>query len=95
MDLTLKIEDGSFNLKVRDFKFNGEEIHLDPPDMFKPRKILQLKLQPGRYSFSWTSEKKQVRWSEEPLKLHEKILVLENGDSVVKINIKGDVITMY
>jgi hypothetical protein len=95
VELTIKVEDGSFNLKVKDLKFNGEEIKLDPSDMFKPRKIFQTKLQPGRYSLVWSTEKTQTRWSEEPTKLHEKTLVLESGDTLVKINIKGDVITMY
>lgn len=95
IDLTVKIEDGSFNLKIKDFNFNGEVINLDPSDMFKPRKVFQLRLQPGRYPFNWTTEKSQVRWSEEPQKFHEKIIVLEHGDSQIRINIKGDTITMY
>ncbi len=95
VDLTIKVEDGSFNIKIKELKFNGEEIKLEPSDMFKPRKIFHAKLQPGRYSLVWSTEKTQIRWSEDPTTMHEKILVLESGDTVVKINIKGDVITMY
>ena len=95
VDLTIKVEDGSFNLKIKEVKFNNEDIKLDPPDMFKPRKLMQTKLQPGRYTLSWITEKTQIRWSEEPIKTHEKIIVLENGDSTVRINIKGESISMY
>ncbi len=95
VDVSLKIEDASFHLKIKDLKFNGEDIQLDPSDMFKPRKVMQFKLQPGRYALAWTTERSQTRWSETPIKHHEKIVVLEGGDSTVRISIKGDAITMY
>lgn len=95
IDLTIKAEDASFNLKMRSLKFNGQEIELDAPDMFKPRKQIQFKLPPGRYILNWSTEKVPAKWEKEPIKEHEKILVLENGDGIVRVNIKGDFIQMY
>lgn len=95
VQVTLKIEDQNYNLGVKSASFNGEEIKLDPPDMFKPRKEVQFKLPPGRYSLTWTTQKGGPKWAEEPPKVFEKILVLESGDSVVRVNIKGENVTLY
>ena len=95
IDLTIKVEDGSFTIRVKSLQFNGEEIKLDPSDMFKPRKIMQYKLSPGRYILNWSTEKNPVKWTEESAKNFEKILVLEHGDGIVRVNIKGETITMY
>lgn len=95
IELTVKIEDASFTHKIKSVEFNNEEIQLDPTDMFKPRKILKYKLSPGRYVMRWTTEKTISKWSDEPIKNFEKIVVLENGDGIVRINLKGDAISMY
>lgn len=95
IDLHLKIEDGSYTLHVKDVRFNGEEIILDPPDMFKPRKAIAYKLPPGRYHVNWTTEKGFGKWKEGQIKEHERIVVLESGDSSVKVGIKGETITLY
>jgi hypothetical protein len=95
IELTIKVEDASYSHRVKTLHFNGEEIKLDPSDMFKPRKILQYKLPPGRYTLIWTTEKTPIRWSEDSIKRFEKILVLEHGDGVVKINLKGENVSLY
>ena len=95
VDLTIKVEDANYNLKVKSLRFNGLEIQLDPPDLFKPRKLLQYRLPPGRYALNWASEKTGGRWQEEGTKTHERILVLESGDQIVRISIKGDAISLY
>lgn len=95
VDLTIKVEDPSYNISVKSFKFNNQDVKLDAPDMFKPRKELKVVLPPGRYPISWVIEKNQGRWSDEKPKSIEKILVLESGDTVVKVNIKGETVTLY
>jgi hypothetical protein len=96
VELTIKIEDASFNHKVRSFKFNDEEIKLDDPEMFKPRKIFTSRLRPGRYMLSWSTVKGGAVWNNNsPVTEHERILVLEGEDIAIKINIKGDSITLY
>jgi hypothetical protein len=95
IDLTIKVEDASFSHKIKALQFNEEEITLEASDMFKPRKILQYRLPPGRYMLNWSTEKTPVKWSEEATKNFEKIIVLEHGDGVVRVNVKGDVISMY
>jgi hypothetical protein len=95
INLTIKIEDASYSHKIKTLEFNEEEITLDVSDMFKPRKILQQKLPPGRYLLNWSTEKTPVKWSEEATKTFEKIIVLEHGDGVVRVNVKGDAISMY
>lgn len=94
IDLFIKVEDAAYNFRVTALRFNGEEIPLDESDIFKPRKSLQYKLQPGRYMLNWTTEKSTVRWQDEPIKEHERILVLESGDHQVRISIKGDSISL-
>lgn len=95
IDLTIKIEDASYGHKIKSLQFNNEEITLDASDMFKPRKILQYKLAPGRYMLNWSTEKTPAKWSEDSTKIFEKIIVLEHGDGIVRVNVKGDVISMY
>jgi hypothetical protein len=95
VDLTFKVEDASFCIKMKSLKFNDEEIKLDPSDMFRSRKVLQYKLPPGRYFLYWSTEQTSARWSDPPVKNHEKILVLESGDGIVRVNIKGDSISIY
>lgn len=94
IDLSIKVEDASYNFRVTSLRFNGEAIPLDESDIFKPRKSLQYKLQPGRYMLNWTTEKSTVRWQDEPVKEHERILVLESGDHQVRISIKGDAVSL-
>ena len=95
IDLTIKLEDPSYNVSIKSFKFNNQEIQLDEPDMFKPRKVLNLKLPPGRYPLIWVVEKGGGRWSDQKPAVIDKILVLESGDTVVKINIKGETVNLY
>jgi len=96
VDLTIKVEDASFNLRVKSVKFNNQEIKLDDPDMFKPRKIAQLRLTPGRYMLNWSTEKSGTLIGKtSPITEHERIVVLESGDITVKINIKGDTVSLY
>lgn len=96
IDLTIKVEDASFNHRVKSISFNNQEIKLDDPDMFKPRKISQHHLSPGRYMLTWTTEKSGTLIANaSPLTKHEKIVVLESGDVSVKINIKGDTVSLY
>ena len=95
VELTLKIEDPSYNVTVKSLKFNNQDVKLDEPDMFKPRKEFKVVLPPGRYPIIWTVEKGQGRWADEKPKVIEKILVLESGDSVVKVNIKGETVNLY
>lgn len=92
--LSIKVEDAAYNFKVKSLRFNGEEVPLDESDIFKPRKMVQYKLQPGRYILNWTTEKSTVRWQDEPIKENERILVLESGDIQVRITIKGDAISL-
>lgn len=94
IDLSIRVEDAAYNFRVKSLRFNGEEIPLDDSDIFKPRKSLQYKLQPGRYMLNWTTEKSTVRWQDEPIKEHERILVLESGDNQIRITIKGDAISL-
>lgn len=95
VELTIKVEDQSFNLKIKNVSFNGEQIKLDDPDNFKPRKLISYKLPPGRYMLNWSTEKGVQRWGSDSVAQHEKILVLESGDTSVKISVKGDVATFY
>lgn len=96
VDLTVKVEDASFNLRVKNVTFNNQEIKLDDPDMFKPRKTTQYKLSPGRYMLTWATEKGGAIWgTTSPITEHERIVVLESGDVSVKINIKGDAVSLY
>ena len=95
VDLTIKVEDAGYSLKVKALRFNGLEVALDEPDLFKPRKVLQYKLPPGRYMLNWSTEKSSAQWHEDGTKAHESILVLESGDSLVRVGIKGDAISMY
>jgi len=95
IDLTIKVEDASYNNRVKSLQFNGEEVKLDASDMFKPRKILQYKLPPGRYMLNWTTEKSPTKWTEDAIKNFERILVLESGDGIVRVFVKGEGITMY
>ena len=96
VDVTIKVEDASFNLRVKAVKFNNQEIKLDDPDMFKPRKIMQVKLTPGRYMLTWSTEKLGTLIGKtSPITEHERIVVLESGDASVKINIKGDSVSLY
>lgn len=96
VELTLKVEDQAYNLKIKSVNFNGQEIPLENPnDMFKPRKEIRFKLPPGRYPLTWSTDKGGPKWAETPPKVHERILVLESGDSIVKINIKGDTVSLY
>ena len=95
VELTVKVEDQNYNLRIKSVKFNGQEIKLDEPDMFKPRKEVVLHLPPGRYPLIWATEKGGPKWAEDGPKIHEKILVIESGDSTVKVSIKGDVVTLY
>ena len=95
VDLTLKVEDAAYNLRIKSMRFNGLDIPLDASDLFKPRKIVQYKLPPGRYMLNWSTEKNGARWQEEAVKNHERILVLETGDHIVRIGIKGDDVSIY
>jgi|GEM_PF-4523858 len=95
VDLTIKVEDPSYNVSVKSLKFNNQEVKLDEPDMFKPRKEMKVTLPPGRYPIVWVVEKGQGKWADEKPKSFEKILVLESGDQVVKVNIKGESVTLY
>lgn len=95
VDLTIKVEDPSYNISIKSLKFNNQDVKLDEPDMFKPRKELKMTLSPGRYPITWVVEKGQGKWADEKPKVIEKILVLESGDSVVKINIKGETVNLY
>lgn len=95
VDLTIKAEDAAYNLRIKSLRFNGLEVGLEESDLFKPRKVLQYKLQPGRYMLTWTTEKSGGRWQDDGIKTHERILVLESGDNVVRVGIKGDVIALY
>lgn len=95
IDVTIKAEDASFSLKMKSLKFNGEELVLEPSDLTKPRKLVQYKLPPGRYILNWSTEKVPAKWVADPVKEHERILVLENGDGLVRVNIRGDTIQMY
>ncbi len=97
IDLTITVEDVGFNLSVKSVKFNGQEIKLDAPDMFKPRKEAKYRLAPGRYILNWTTEKGGggPKWATEVPVDHERILVLESGDTSVKVNIRGDNISLY
>ncbi|MCE5316022.1 MAG: hypothetical protein LLG04_01490 [Parachlamydia sp.] len=94
IDLSIKVEDAAYNFRVKSLRFNGVEVPLDESDIFKPRKVMQYKLQPGRYMLNWTTEKSTVRWQDEPIKDHERILVLESGDNLIRITIKGDAISL-
>lgn len=95
VDLTVKVEDAAYNFRIKSLRFNGLDIPLDESDIFKPRKVLQYRLQPGRYLLNWTTEKSGGRWQDEPVKTHERILVLESGDNQVRVAIKGDAVTLY
>jgi hypothetical protein len=95
VELIIKVEDASYSLKVVDVAFNNEAIPLEAANMFKPRAEKKYKLAPGRYMLVWRTEKGTGRWSDEPIINHERILVLESGDSVVRVNIKGDGVTLY
>lgn len=96
IDVTIKVEDASFNLKVKNVSFDNHEIKLDDSDMFKPRKIFQQRLTPGRYILSWSTEKSgTLSANSSPTTNHEKIVVLESGDAQVRINIKGDSVSLY
>jgi hypothetical protein len=95
VDLHIKVEDGSYTLHVKEFRFNGEEIKLEDHDMFKPRKAVSYKLPPGRYYVNWSTEKGFGKWKEGDVKEHERIVVLESGDSVVRLSIKGENIAIY
>lgn len=95
VDLTIKVEDPSYNVSIKSMKFNNQEVKLDEPDMFKPRKELNLKLPPGHYPLVWIVEKGGGKWSDTKPTTIEKILVLESGDTVVKINIKGETVNLY
>jgi hypothetical protein len=95
IDLTIKAEDASYYHRIKSLRFNGLEITLDAPDMFKPRKTVDYKLPPGRYMLNWSTEKSGGRWQEEGNKSFERILVLESGDTAVRVAIKGDTITLY
>lgn len=96
VDLTVKVEDASFNLRIKNVKFNNQDIKLDDPDMLKPRKTAQYKLPPGRYMLNWSTEKGGAVWGNaSPITEHERIVVLESGDVSVKINIKGDTVSLY
>jgi hypothetical protein len=92
--VTIKVEDMSYQLRVKALSFNGEEIALDEPDFFRPRKVVCYKLQPGKYVLNWTSQKGGGKWADKENK-HERILVIEGGDTEVRIHIKGDSITLY
>lgn len=92
--LTFKVEDMAYNFRIKSLSFNGLEIPLDESDMFKPRKVMEYKLPPGRYMLNWTTEK-TGRWQDQPIQNHERILVLESGDNTVRVAIKGDVISLY
>lgn len=95
VEVTLKIEDPNMYTRVKNVKFDGNDIILDDPDMFKPRKLLTQKLTPGRYMINWSTEKSNPKWSEQPVINNERILVIEGGDTAVKINIRGDIISLY
>ncbi len=95
VELTVKVEDAGYNLKIKSLRFNGLEVPLEEPDLFKPRKVLQYQLQPGRYLLNWSTEKSSGHWQEQGVKVHERILVLESGDNLVRVGIKGDTIVMY
>lgn len=95
IDVTLKVEDMSYNLVVKSVTFNGEEVPLDKADFFNPRKIVQYKLLPGKYMLTWKTQKGTGKWADEGIILHERILVLESGDTTVRVNIKGTSITLY
>ncbi len=96
IELTIKIEDLNFKLKVSNVKFNGEEIPLDEPHPFKPRKVATFKLPPGRYTLTWTTERISFKLpNESPTTDHSRILVLEGGDTVVHVSIKGEAINLY
>lgn len=97
VDLTVTIEDVGFNLSVKNVKFDGQELKLESPDMFRPRKEAKYRLAPGRYMINWSTEKGGggPRWASEVPRVHERILVLESGDTTVKVNIRGDTISLY
>jgi len=95
VDLTIKVEDAAYNLRIKSLRFNGLEVTLGEPDFLKPRKVLQYKLQPGRYLLNWSTEKSGGHWQDQGIKTHERILVLESGDNLVRVGIKGETITMY
>lgn len=93
--LTIKVEDANMYTRVKSLKFEGVEIPLDESDMFKPRKVHTTKLVPGRYMLYWSTEKSNAKWGEAPVVEHEKVLVVESGDVTLKINIKGDAVSLF
>jgi hypothetical protein len=96
IDLTLKIEDANFNLRMKSVTFNGDALKLNDTNILKPRKEEHFRLPPGRYMLLWSTEKAVARFAQEPLiKNHERILVLEHGDTSIRINIRGDDISLY
>lgn len=95
VDLTIKIEDPNMYTRVKEVKFDGNEIKLDESDMFKPRKVYTQKLIPGRYHLTWSTEKSNPKWGEQAVTDFQKIVVIEGGDSVIRINIRGETISLY
>ncbi len=96
VNLTVKIEDANFNLKIKNAKFNGQELRLEESEFSKPRSVTAYKLPPGRYIVQWSTHKPAMRFANEPAFIeHERILVLENGDTIVRISIKGDTIAIF
>ncbi len=96
VDLTIKIEDVNLKIKITNLNFNGEEVKLDEPDLFKPRKIARYRLPPGRYMLNWTTEKAGTKFANEsPSENHERILVLERGDITINVTIKGNAINLF
>lgn len=96
IDLTIKVEDPSFNVTVKDVSFDGQEIPLDAPNhLNKLRKATSYRLLPGRYVINWTTEKTSMKRLDEKPQQHERILVLESGDATVRVCIKGDILSLY
>lgn len=93
--LTIKVEDPNMYTRIRSVKFDGDDIALDESDMFKPRKVYTTKLIPGRYMLYWSTEKSNPKWGEQAIVEHEKVLVVERGDSTLRIGIKGDAVTLF
>src|ERR1700733_1715425 len=91
VEINFRIEDVNFKSQIKNVSFNGEEIELDDSDYFKPRKITNYRLPPGRYMLQWNTEKVGVKLATDPPnKIHERIVAIESGDKEVRILIKGD-----
>jgi hypothetical protein len=94
VEVNLEAED-TIGIKLCSLKVGDQDIPLERANIFSPRKKIKFSFYPGNYFVSWSTIKEASKGSSGAPTENVRLIVIERGDSIIRIKISGNEISIY